>query len=85
MIFFPEMKALAKCEASEYPAAAPMVLILSATGSFAGAADGWQFLSDGSVFRSFCPDHHQELKQPLIQPGFQLGPRGLRPVNGRRG
>lgn len=86
MIFFPELKAAATCEAPECAAMAPVALILTASGGFGGGAEGWQFLSDGAVFHSFCPDHHQELpKRPLIKPGYQPGPAGLRPINGRRG
>lgn len=83
MILFPEIKAVAQCEAPECANAELMVLALGATGGFVGGAHGWQFLSDGGVFHSFCPEHHQEIKQSLIQQGLQLGPRGLRPMNGR--
>jgi hypothetical protein len=87
MIFFPDVKAFAKCEAKECEAATPLVIVMAADGTFGAGAPAWQFLpgTDGAM-HSFCADHHQAVpERPLIQPippGVQVGPRGVRPMNG---
>ncbi len=87
MIFLPELKAFAKCEAAECNAAVPTIIVMTVEGTFGARALGWQFLagSDGAV-HTFCTEHHQALpERPLIQPippGVQVGPRGVRPMNG---
>lgn len=84
MILFPELRAVATCEAADCDAATPVAIALSSAGTLAGAATtaGWQFVGTDSVFHSYCPQHHQEIHRPLIHPGTQIGPRGPRSMNG---
>lgn len=84
-----DVPATMKCDEPACEAQQPVELCLLGTGSFAfkPGSKEWQVMLPrgdiGSPFRTFCPQHRQEVKTlSLLERGLQVGPAGPKVVNG---
>lgn len=88
MILFPELKAVVRCEEKDCPTAVVGVVLLTNSGTLGVGTQDWQMLQgEDGIFHTFCPEHRRKLEAaPIVIPaGAQIGPRGLRPMNGHGG